>query len=93
MARLIPETPPERARAQAIKRRDGYYWQSRETGAEYGPFKTRAEAMQDMEVGEREDDAEIASLAEAESEIGVADWIDPETGAPAEEEIPRLEDH
>jgi len=33
------------------------------------------------------------TLEEAESEIGIADYLDPETGAPAEEERPRLEDH
>ena len=30
---------------------------------------------------------------EAESEIGVSEWIDPDTGDPAEDNIPRLEDH
>lgn len=29
------------------------------------------------------------SLAEAEDEIGIADWIDPDTGVPAEEGVPR----
>ena len=33
------------------------------------------------------------TLEEAESEIGVADWIDPDTGEPAEESVPRIEDH
>ena len=39
----------------------------------------------DLEPGE--------SLAEAESEVGIADWIDPDTGQPAEESVPRIEDH
>ena len=93
MARQIPETPPERARARVFRRADDYWWQSRDTGAEYGPFRTRLEATQDSEIGEREGDAESESLSEAESEIGIADWIDPDTGAPAEEDRPRLEDH
>ena len=33
------------------------------------------------------------SLAEAEDEIGISGWIDPDTGQPAEESIPRTEDH
>ena len=33
------------------------------------------------------------TLAEAEDEIGISDWIDPDTGEPAEESIPRTEDH
>ena len=32
------------------------------------------------------------TVQEAEAEIGIADWIDPETGAPAEEERPHIED-
>ncbi|HXF67136.1 MAG TPA: hypothetical protein VNK67_10635 [Burkholderiales bacterium] len=33
------------------------------------------------------------ALREAEDEIGIADWIDPQTGEPAEEQVPRLEEH
>jgi hypothetical protein len=50
-------------------------------------------AVQDMQ---RRDESEIEpgeSLAEAEAEIGIADWVDPETGEPAEENVPRIEDH
>lgn len=32
-------------------------------------------------------------LHEAEAELGINEWIDPETGAPAEDSVPRLEDH
>jgi hypothetical protein len=32
------------------------------------------------------------SLQEAESEIGMAEWIDPDTGGPAEDNVPRLEE-
>jgi hypothetical protein len=32
-------------------------------------------------------------LHEAENEIGIADWIDPDTGEPAEESIPHIEDN
>jgi len=33
------------------------------------------------------------TVEEAEAEMHIADWIDPETGEPAEESIPRLEEH
>ena len=33
------------------------------------------------------------SVAEAEAEIGISEWIDPDTGVPAEESVPRIEDH
>ena len=32
-------------------------------------------------------------LHETEAELGISDWIDPETGVPAEDSVPRLEDH
>jgi len=33
------------------------------------------------------------TVADTEAELGIADWVDPETGIPAEEAITRLEDH
>lgn len=32
-------------------------------------------------------------LHETEAELGINEWIDPETGVPAEDSVPRLEDH
>ena len=92
MAIAIPETSPAYDQTLVIERPDGFYWQRKEGGEGSGPFATLVEAVADMEnaaanveVGE--------SLEEAESEIGIADWIDPETGQPAEESVPHLEDH
>ena len=74
------------------KRPDGFYWQAKDDGREYGPFATLAEAEQSMQSeGEAPEPGE--TLAEAESEIGIADFADPETGEPAEESRPRLEEH
>jgi len=74
------------------KRPDGFYWQAKDDGREYGPFATLAEAEQSMQSeGEAPEPGE--TLAEAESEIGIADFVDPETGEPAEESRPRLEEH
>ena len=59
------------------------------------PFVTRAEAAADrLAGGSAEDDFDAGeTLQEAESEIGMAEWIDPDTGVPAEDNVPRLEDH
>jgi hypothetical protein len=73
-------------------RPDGFYWQD-EDGVEYGPFATLLEAEQNMDAGGSGAPEPGETLAEAESEIGIADYIDPETGAPAEESVPRLEEH
>ena len=80
---------------RVIERPDGFYWESKRAGEMHGPFVTLAEAEADMlaggtAVGEFEAGE---SLQEAESEIGVSEWIDPDTGVPAEDNIPRIEDH
>jgi hypothetical protein len=93
MTQIIPETPPEFDSTRIIERPDGVYWQSKSGDEEFGPFPTLIAAVQDMQ---RKDELEIEpgeSLAEAESEIGIADWVDPETGEPAEDNVPRIEDH
>ncbi|KAF0163302.1 MAG: hypothetical protein FD157_3172 [Rhodocyclaceae bacterium] len=92
MAIAIPETPPDYDKTRIIERPDGFYWQHRASGEEFGPFATLIEAVDDMESGGANLEAG-ESLEEAESEIGIADWIDPETGQPAEESVPHLEDH
>lgn len=76
-----------------IERPDGFYWQDSATGMEIGPFATLAEAAADMESAGADDIDLAESLEEAEAEIGINDWIDPETGLPAEEFAPHLEDH
>mgnify|MGYP001060054704 CR=1 FL=1 len=69
---------------RVIERPDGFYWLDAETEAEYGPYATLLEALQDMEYNEETDFEPGESLAEAEEEIGINDWIDPDTGAPGE---------
>lgn len=78
-----------------LERPDGFYWESKQTKELRGPFETRAEAEADMLAGGA-DDGEFESkdtLQEAESELGISEWIDPDTGVPAEDNIPRIEDH
>src|SRR3954471_813266 len=77
-----------------LKRPDGFYWQGK-SGELRGPFVTRGEAEADrLAGGSTEGEFDPGeSLQEAESEIGVSEWIDPDTGGPAEDSVPRLEDH
>jgi len=93
MVKPIPETPPDYDRTRIIERPDGFYWQDRDGGREYGPYESLMDAVQDMEIGGDRTLEAGESLEEAEDEIGIADYLDPDTGQPAEEGIPRLEDH
>jgi len=51
------------------------------------------EAVQDMEIGGERNLESGETLEEAEEEIGISDYLDPDTGQPAEDGVPRLEDH
>ncbi|MCA3130442.1 MAG: hypothetical protein ACK5YW_03895 [Betaproteobacteria bacterium] len=93
MRQAIPQTPAEAGQARVVERPDGFYWHSPDGGREYGPFATLREAMQDMELASEETLEEGESLAEAEEEIGLSGWIDPETGEPAEDTVTRIEEH
>jgi hypothetical protein len=88
------EPPLEPAIEQRIvSRPDGYHWLSADGKREIGPFASFEEAELDMRADEHSDVEPEETLAEAEDEIGIADWIDPDTGEPGEEVRPRLEDH
>ena len=88
----IPQTPPDYDRMRVIERPDGFYWQNKLTDELFGPFATLLEAVQDMQ--EREDTGygEGETLEEAEAEIGIAEWTDPQTGEPAEGPQPHIRD-
>jgi hypothetical protein len=93
MAQKIPQPAPDYDRARIVERPDGYYWQAKDGGREAGPFATLLEAVQDMQADEEGTPEPGETLQEAESEIGISDHVDPDTGEPAEEQRPRLEDH
>jgi hypothetical protein len=93
MGRKIPQRPTEDDSSRIIERPDGFYWTDLGTRAESGPFPTLEEAVAAMQAAAETDYEPGESLQEAESEIGIADWIDPDTGEPAEESVPRIEDH
>lgn len=93
MTDTIPQTPADYDTTRIIERPDGFYWQDKASGEEFGPFATLLEAEQDMEYRD-EDTIEVdQTTEEAEQDVGIADWVDPETGLPAEESVPRIEDH
>ena len=78
--------------SRIIERPDGFYWEGAQ--GERGPFETLAEAEADR-LADGVDEAESAegeTLQEAESELGIADWIDPDTGGPAEDSVPHIDD-
>jgi hypothetical protein len=76
--------PTDESDGRIVARPDGYYWIAPDGHQEIGPFETMAEAMADMDSGDAGGWVPGETLAEAESEIGVADWIDPDSGEPAE---------
>ena len=93
MKKAKPEAPTELDRARIVERPDGFYWQSRETGKEFGPFPTLLEATEDMEYSADSDYEPGETVEQAEAEIGISEWVDPDTGELAEELTPRIEDH
>ena len=93
MKGVSPENAPVLDGRRIIERPNGIYWQDKGTGAEFGPFATRAVAEADMEYNADSAYEPGEGLDEAEGELGIADWLDPDTGQPAEESVPRLEDH
>lgn len=88
----IPEIPPEYDETRIIERPDGFYWQDRSGGMEYGPFPTLLEAVLDMQATEDTGFEAGETLGEAEAEIGISDQVDPDTGQPEEGFRPHLSD-
>jgi hypothetical protein len=76
-----------------ILRPDGYHWQGPDGKQEFGPFETLEAALADMGAVDEETSEPGESLQEAEDEIGIADWVDPDTGELAEgQSSPRFHD-
>ncbi|MGH8704090.1 MAG: hypothetical protein ACREUO_01595 [Burkholderiales bacterium] len=92
MKQKIPTTPVDYDRTRIVERPDGFYWRERGSTREAGPFATLLAAIEDMQARDDSGLEPGETLAEAESEIGIADWTDPETGDPAEESRPHIED-
>lgn len=90
-ARVIPESAapaPFDEGPDFVERPDGWYWVAPDARQEFGPFDSRGQARADRDRYSEEAPVEGESVQEAEREIGLADWIDAETGAPAEGQSP-----
>lgn len=88
-----PESPlprAQRSQDRIVARPDGYHWVALDGKQEFGPFDTIEEAQADRDTGMHNEGAPgpAETLKEAERDIGIADWIDPETGEPAEGQSP-----
>ncbi len=91
MPSKIPQTSRDYDTTRVIERPDGYYWHHvGDSGKVFGPFPALLEAIQDMEYTAESDYEPGETLAQAEDEIGISDWIDHETGEPGEKSF-RLE--
>ena len=84
----VAAPPIESAPPAIVERPDGYYWQALDGHQEFGPFESYELAQADRDAVGDEAVAPGETLQEAEHEIGIADWIDAETGEPAEGESP-----
>lgn len=71
-----------------VARPDGYHWLTPDDKQEFGPFETIEQAQADIEAIDERAPVSDLTLQEAEREIGIADWIDAETGEPAEGACP-----
>lgn len=90
-ARVIAESPAAGAAADAdtlVQHPDGWYWSAPDGRQQFGPFETSTLARADRDRYSEEAPDEGETLREAESEVGIADWIDAETGQPAEGQSP-----
>ena len=93
MSHTIPEPPPAYDSTRIIERPDGYFWLDLRTGREYGPFETLPQAVEDMDYNAESNYEPAETIEEAESELGLADWVDNDTGELAEDTQTRLDDH
>lgn len=71
-----------------LDRPDGYYWQAPDGRQEFGPFETYDLACADRDGCDEQGSSTSETLQEVESEAGIADWIDAETGELAEGQSP-----
>jgi hypothetical protein len=84
-------TPP--GTGTVVKHPDGWYWLADSGRQQFGPYASAEEALAEMAAAGEDVIEPGETLFEAEQEIGIADWLDPDTGEPAEGTHTRLEDH
>ncbi len=86
-----PDKGPESEEIRIIERADGFYWLDPGSLEQFGPFATYEEALANSDYGASDED-EGTLLREAEDLLGLSDWVDPDTGLPAEDHVPRISD-
>jgi hypothetical protein len=79
----LPAMVQEMAEPIVLRPGSGYWWHALD-GQSFGPFASWELAYADMHTGDPDDLEPGESVQEAESELGISDWIDPDTGEPAE---------
>lgn len=78
---------------QLMHHPDGYFWVTPDGKKEFGPFESLELALADMQSASEESVEPGESVQEAEDEIGISDWVDPDTGELAEgQSTPHLRD-
>jgi hypothetical protein len=88
---LIDALPPDSD--AVVLHPDGYYWLADDGRGQFGPFATVREALADMHTSAEHALEPGETLEEAERELGLAGWVDADTGELAEDTATRLEDH
>lgn len=83
-----PDDGDDAVPSAIVERPDGYYWVADDGGAEVGPFESYELAEADRDGAGTEAPEPGETLGEAEDEIGINDWLDRETGEPAEGHSP-----
>lgn len=83
---------PDERLERVVEHPDGWYWIALDGRQQFGPYETVEAVLADMDTFDAEPDSG-ETLAETERELGLADWIDPETGSLAEDTRIRIEDH
>ena len=78
--------------ARIAARPDGFHWLAADGKQEFGPFESLDAALADMDGSDDETIEPGESLAEAEQELGLTEWIDPDTGQQAEQTVTRIDD-
>lgn len=78
----------DEAGAEIVERPDGFYWVADDGVTEVGPFASyeAAEADRDSVGDDVPEPGE--TLEEAEAELGMNEWLDGDTGEPAEGQSP-----
>ena len=97
-----PQTPPQPGAEPAditlpgvnsdagpiVERPDGFYWVAPDGQSEFGPFESYELAQADRDAVSDEALESSEDLRQAEQDIGINEWIDAETGEPAEGQSP-----